>query len=105
MAQAELQDAELRVRGEVVPALRGVAAIRERYGGPGTARIDAQAAEVAQIAEGVPRGRPVADGTGRGPTRARGISAPAALRWTVKSTWPRSKPIAPARAPRSWKKP
>ncbi|MBK6843367.1 MAG: TolC family protein [Gemmatimonadetes bacterium] len=82
VAQAELRDAELRVRGEVVAALRGVAAMREALEA-GTAGIDARAAEVAQIAEGAYREGALSLMELVEAQRARAESRAAALRWTV----------------------
>lgn len=82
VASAELRDAELRVRGEVVAALRGVAAMREALEA-GTAGIDARAAEVAQIAEGAYREGAISLMELIEAQRARAESRAAALRWTV----------------------
>lgn len=79
---AELRDAELRVRGEVAAAIRGVVAMREALDA-GTSDIDARAAEVAQIAEGAYREGAISLMELVEAQRARAESRAAALRWTV----------------------
>lgn len=82
VATAELRDAELRVRGEVAAAIRGVVAMREALVA-GTSGIDARAAEVAQIAEGAYREGAISLMELVEAQRARAESRAAALRWTV----------------------
>lgn len=82
IARAELRDAELRVRGEVLAALRGLAAMREALTA-GTAGMEGRAAEVAQIAEGAYREGAISLMELVEAQRARAESRAAALRWTV----------------------
>ena len=82
VADAELRDAELQVRGEVSAAIRGVTALREALAA-GTSGIDARAAEVAQIAEGAYREGAISLMELVEAQRARAESRAAALRWTV----------------------
>jgi len=82
MARAEVRDAELRVRGEVVAAIRGVAAMRDALAA-GAAGIDDRAAEVARIAEGAYREGAISLMELVEAQRARAESRAAALRWTV----------------------
>ncbi|MBK6486627.1 MAG: TolC family protein [Gemmatimonadetes bacterium] len=82
VARAELRDAELRVHGEVVAAMEGVAAMRAALAA-GTAGIDGRAAEVAQIAEGAYREGAISLMELVEAQRARAESRAAALRWTV----------------------
>lgn len=82
VARAELRDAELRVRGEVVAAVRGLAAMRDALAA-GTAGIEDRATEVAQIAEGAYREGAISLMELVEAQRARAESRAAALRWTV----------------------
>lgn len=82
VASAELRDAELRVRGEVTAAIRGIVAMREALTA-GTSGIDGRAAEVAQIAEGAYREGAISLMELVEAQRARAESRAAALRWTV----------------------
>jgi cobalt-zinc-cadmium efflux system outer membrane protein len=82
LAEAELRDAELRVRGEVVAALRGYEAIREAMR-EGASGVDARAAEVARIAEGAYREGAISLVELVEAQRARAESRAAALRWAV----------------------
>lgn len=82
VATAELHDAELRIRGEVTAAVRGLSAMREALAA-GASGIDARAAEVAQIAEGAYREGAISLMELVEAQRARAESRAAALRWTV----------------------
>jgi cobalt-zinc-cadmium efflux system outer membrane protein len=82
VARAELRDAELRVRGEVLAALRGLMAMRDALAA-GTAGIEQRASEVAQIAEGAYREGAISLMELVEAQRARAESRAAALRWTV----------------------
>lgn len=82
VASAELQDAELRVRGEVIAAIRGVRALRTALSA-GTASLDDRAAEVARIAEGAYREGAISLMELVEAQRARAESRAAALRWIV----------------------
>ncbi|MEP7380458.1 MAG: TolC family protein [Gemmatimonadota bacterium] len=82
LARAALRDAELRVRGEVLAAIRSLDAMRGALSGGG-AGIDARAAEVAQIAEGAYREGAISLMELVEAQRARAESRAAALRWTV----------------------
>lgn len=82
VADAERRDAELRVRGEVAAAIRGIVAMREALEA-GASGIDARAAEVAQIAEGAYREGAISLMELVEAQRARAESRAAALRWTV----------------------
>jgi len=81
-AEAELRDAEWRVKGEVVAAMRGLAAMREAMSG-GADGIDERAAEVAAIAEGAYREGAISLVELLEAQRSRSESRAAALRWTV----------------------
>lgn len=82
LATAEMRDAELRVRGEVVAALQWLQALKEAIAA-GTSDIDARAAEVAQIAEGAYREGAISLMELVEAQRARAESRAAALRWTI----------------------
>jgi outer membrane protein, heavy metal efflux system len=82
LATAEMRDAELRVRGEVVAAVQGLQALKEAMAA-GTSGIDARAAEVAQIAEGAYREGAISLMELVEAQRARAESRAAALRWTI----------------------
>ncbi len=82
LAQAALRDAELRVRGEVLAAIRSLDAMRGALSGGGVG-IDARAAEVAQIAEAAYREGAISLMELVEAQRARAESRAAALRWTV----------------------
>jgi cobalt-zinc-cadmium efflux system outer membrane protein len=82
VAQAELRDAEARVRADVTAAVRGYEAIREALA-DGVAGIEARATEIAAIAEGAYREGAISLMELVEAQRTRAESRAAALRWTV----------------------
>ena len=82
VANAELRDAEHRVRGEVSAAIRAYSAMRDAVAS-GAAGIDVQATEVAQIAEAAYRERATSLIELVEAQRARAESRAAALRWMI----------------------